>query len=68
VVSAYLSECIVDLALHGGKCHDHQLLLVHVPQRQLELMNCNDPTDEVNTKKNQESLRHKTEKIILKVV
>jgi hypothetical protein len=51
LVSAYLSEYIVDLALHGGKCHDHQLLLVHVPQMQLELKNCNVPTDQSKHKK-----------------
>jgi hypothetical protein len=50
-LSAYLSEYIGDLALHGGKCHDRQSLLVPVLQMQLELMNYNDPEDQIKINK-----------------
>jgi len=50
-LSAYLSEHIGDLALHGGKCHDHQSLLVPVLQMQLELMNYNGPEDHIKINK-----------------
>lgn len=48
---AYLSEYIGDLALHGGKCHGRQLLLVLLLPMQLELMNYSGPEDHINTKK-----------------
>ena len=50
-LSAYLSEYIEDLALHGGKCHDRQSLLVPLLQMQLELMNYNGPEDHIKINK-----------------